>query len=144
MAYSQILVTTDLSEAGNSVLPGAQELAHKLGARLSILHVLEPEPTIATGLVPSSDPSRLADFESEVRDKLEALRGELGLDEATEVVVRRHASAVEGILEQVEADGSDLVVIGTRGRSGLQRLLIGSVTERVVRPAKVAVLTVKV
>lgn len=144
MPYEHVLVTTDLSEAANACLHTARDLAALMNASLCVLHVLEPEPTIAKGIFPSDGSRRVADYEKAAEDKLHELGKALDLGEKTKFVVRRHASAVEGILEQVEEDGTDLVVIGTRGRSGLQRLLIGSVTERVVRHAKVAVLTVKV
>ena len=60
-----------------------------------------------------------------------------------EYAVVGDASPVEGILSHVQKHGIDLVVMATRGRSGLERLLIGSVTERVVRHAPCAVLTVR-
>ena len=60
-----------------------------------------------------------------------------------EVAVIDDSSPTEGILEYAQKQNVDLIVIATRGHSTLERLLIGSVTERVVRHAKCAVLTVK-
>lgn len=146
MAYRRIVCTTDFSEASDRAVEEAASLARALGAELTILHVVAPTPPPPTGLFPSEQAfaqAHAAVIEKLERD-LEELRDRHGLGPETTLAHQDDPSAVEGILRYVEEHDVDLVVIATAGRSGLQRWLIGSVTERVVRHAKCAVLTVKV
>lgn len=146
MSYKSIVCTTDFSEASDRAVDEAASLAKALDAKLTILHVSEPGPAPATGLFPSEQ--QFEKVRSAVRERLEAklarVREEHGLGPETAIAQRHDPSPVEGILRFVEESDIDLVVIATAGRSGLQRWLIGSVTERVVRHAKCAVLTIKV
>ena len=146
MAYRRIVCTTDFSEASNRAVDEAATLAKALDAELTILHVSAPSPPPPTGLFPSEE--QIAKAHAAVREKLqkdlESVRERHGLGPETTLAQRDDPSPVEGILRYIEDNDVDLVVIATAGRSGLQRWLIGSVTERVVRHAKCAVLTVKV
>ncbi|MBO6941043.1 MAG: universal stress protein [Deltaproteobacteria bacterium] len=146
MAYRRIVCTTDFSEASDRAVEEAASLAKALGAELTVLHVSPPTTPPPTGLFPSEE--QVAKAHAAVREKLEkdldAVRDRHGLGPETTLAHRDDPSPVEGILKYIEDNDVDLVVIATAGRSGLQRWLIGSVTERVVRHAKCAVLTVKV
>jgi len=146
VAYRRIVCTTDFSEASDRAVEEAATLAKALGSELTILHVRAPTPPPPTGLFPTEE--QIAKAHAVVTEKLqrdlEALRDRHGLGPETTLAQRDDPSPVEGILNFVEENDIDLVVIATAGRSGLQRWLIGSVTERVVRHAKCAVLTVKV
>ncbi|HJL02707.1 MAG TPA: universal stress protein [Polyangiaceae bacterium LLY-WYZ-15_(1-7)] len=140
-AFRHILVTTDFSDAAQAALSVAKDLAERYEARLTILTVYEGGPMLIDGVLPHG--RRSSSFSEDAwLEKLRALAEEAGVPDA-ELAVVTDASPVEGILKHVKAGGIDLVVIATRGRSGLERLLIGSVTERVVRHAPCAVLTVK-
>ncbi len=146
MSYQRIVCTTDFSEASEHAVDEAASLAKALGAELTILHVSAPSPAPPTGLFPSEEHIKKAHaaVERQLEKKLQRIRDEHGLGPETAVAHRDDPSPVEGILRYVEENDIDLVVIATAGRSGLQRWLIGSVTERVVRHAKCAVLTIKV
>lgn len=146
MAYQRIVCTTDFSEASDRAVDEAASLAKALGASLTILHVSAPTPAPPTGLFPSEEQVEKVKsaIHEKLEEKLERVRAEHGLGPETAVAQRHDPSPVEGILRFVEENDVDLVVIATAGRSGLQRWLIGSVTERVVRHAKCAVLTIKV
>jgi len=146
VSYQRIVCTTDFSEASERAVDEAASLAKALGAELTILHVSAPGPVPATGLFPSEEVIDKAHSvaHQKLEQKLEQVRKQHHLGPETKVAHRNDPSPVEGILSYVEENDVDLVVIATAGRSGLQRWLIGSVTERVVRHAKCAVLTIKV
>jgi nucleotide-binding universal stress UspA family protein len=138
--YDDVLVPTDGSEAAEQALRHAIGAAVAYDARVHALYVVET----------SAHPS-LRDAGSEVLDAME--------DEGREAVetVRRAAenagrpttvevgegSPAETIVHYAEEHDVDVVVMGTNGRRGIERYVIGSVTERVVRTSPVPVLTVR-
>ncbi len=147
MPHKRIVCTTDFSEASDHAVREGAELAAALGAELILLHVSAPTPPpVSGGLFPTeAELTRAAESAREkVQHELSQVRDRCGVPAEVRLAEAHDASPVEGILGFVESEGVDLVVIATAGRSGLQRWLIGSVTERVVRHAKCAVLTVKV
>jgi nucleotide-binding universal stress UspA family protein len=118
----EIVVATDFSEASQAAVRVAHGYAQAFGARLHVVHVTWPDERGLTALF-----ARLrADLGSTVPVVIGTLRG----DEAEEIVTyaQRHAA--------------DLIVLGTHGRTGFSRALLGSVAERVVRTAPCPVLTV--
>jgi nucleotide-binding universal stress UspA family protein len=138
--YDRILLPTDGSEGNDRAVGEAIDLAAETGAELHVLFVVEELP-----YAPEMTEDRL-----EVQ-----LRG-IG-EEATETIRERAEeagvtaqTAIEDgtphleILGYVDREMIDLVVMGTHGRNGLDKYLLGSVTERVVRSADVPVLTVRV
>jgi nucleotide-binding universal stress UspA family protein len=133
-----ILSPTDYSDRSEAALSVARTLARDEGARLIVLHVAPVEILLAGIAGVGMDP-RL------YRDGLEEVRGRLdGPDLAYPVESRlRRGDAAKEILGSAEELGCDLIVMGTHGRSGLGRLLIGSVAEAVLRGARCPVLTVK-
>ncbi len=141
MQVGKVLVTTDFSDAANAAITVARELAERFGATLSVLHVHEPAPTIQDRLIPKGS-TRHADARVHAEQRLADLASELGL-EGVGLHVVMETSPIEGILKHVEAEGVDVVVMAARGHTALERILVGSVTERVVRHAPCAVLTVK-
>ena len=137
--YDRILLPTDGSEGNDRAVGEAIDLAAETGAELHVLFVVEELP-----YAPEMTEDRL-----EVQ-----LRG-IG-EEATETIRERAEeagvtaqTAIEDgtphleILGYVDREMIDLVVMGTHGRNGLDKYLLGSVTERVVRSADVPVLTVR-
>lgn len=143
-AIREVLHPTDFSTGAAPAFAMAVEVAHRFAAQLTILHV--PAPPVYIG--------HFGDGYSMSAERLEALRAdqELSLDQlrarALEAGVRCTAVAIEGfpsevIVAQAEARNTDLIVLGTHGRTGLGRLLLGSVAERVLRAAKCPVLTVR-
>lgn len=140
--YDHILVPTDGSEPSLHAAREAAELAARFDATLHALYIVD------------ADPSRLAVSRADVRETLREV-GEQAADTAFETVsrladdagVELETAIVEGapaerIVDYAGDHGVDLVVMGTHGRTGLGKRLLGSVTERVVRNAPVPVLTV--
>ena len=137
--YDRLLVPTDGSDGAWTAFEHALALADRSGAELHVLTAVDP------ALVPVEvGAERVIDaFREAGRDAVEALR-ERAAAEGVPVetaVVDGHAH--DAILEYVDEHDVDLVVMGTHGRTGLGRWLLGSVTERVVRACPVPVLTVR-
>jgi nucleotide-binding universal stress UspA family protein len=133
-----ILHATDFSESSASALQVARFLARDRGARLVVLHVVPPELAIEGATVAPEDPQS-----SQAR--LEQIRSALdGSDLKYPVEVRTaHGDPASEILWTADELGCGLMVIGTHGRTGLARLLMGSVAEAVLRRARPPVLAVK-
>lgn len=137
----KILCTTDFSDASKNALRYANEFALSMGATVIILHVVEPRP-IATDMSVAYIPIE-ADLEKAAEEDL----AQLVIDEkykgitATRLVLV--GSPAEMILQQAKSQDVDLIILGSHGRSGLTRLLMGSVAEAVLRKAPCPVLIVK-
>lgn len=135
LAIRTILFTTDFSPLAYHAFEVACALAHDYKARLVLLHVHEP-PVPMGELVLTEPPGYR---ETLLRD-LQALKPAQPI--ATEYRLEEGAVA-EGILRVADETKCDVIVLGTHGRSGLGRILMGSVAESVLREAKCLVLTVK-
>ncbi len=140
MAIKKILVPIDFSETSKHTLEAASNLAHTFDASLLVLHIVEQHiyPAFYEEKMDSaSDPNFRV--EQLALQKLEELLP-ASSPEATCVVVR--GAAYHQIIEQVSEHSADLIMMATRGLTGIEHLLLGSTTERVVRFATVPVLTV--
>lgn len=142
MTFERIMVTTDLSDVGNHALKVASDLASKVGAHLTLVFVQEDTLSFADGVLPHKDHKAQVDLAPKIEKKLRETASAIGCA-PDQLAVVKDASPVEGILAYAKDHEIDLIVMATQGRSGLQRLLIGSTTERVVRHAECAVLTVR-
>jgi len=138
--FGRILCPVDFSEFSRHAIDHAVAIAHWSGGAVTALHVVTP--------IPFSDPlmSPAEVFTSEDADRvcaeLAAFVAEEGGPVRIESRVAEAGSAAAAIVAEAEAMPADLIVIGTHGRSGFERLVLGSVTERVVRKAPCPVLTV--
>ena len=141
--YERILLPTDGSEVAESAASHAMALAAATGARLHVLSVVDAE---AIGIV-----TPVALDLDEVRTSLRHAS-----EEATAAVAEAAEAAGVDVVEAVEVgvpDGEirdyaathdvDLVVMGTHGRTGAERMVLGSVAERVIRSAPCPVVTVR-
>lgn len=148
MAFAKhILVPTDFSDASKLAVRAATLLAEQLGAKLSLVHVHDPGALRPPAQIAFS-PERQKDLDTQVREAAETELKELAASiegEVTDVdhAIIEHGSAAQGVVGHAEEIGADLIVIATHGRTGLKHLLIGSVAERVVRFAKMPVLTLR-
>ncbi len=136
-----VLFPTDFSEVAGAAFSLATALARAYGARLVVLHVATPPPFVAPGEL-----ERTLERPTGYRRQLEAeLRNHPALGPRTPVSYRLEAGdpAVQ-ILRVAREEGADLIVMGSHGRTGLGRLLLGSVAEQVSRKAPCPVLTSKV
>ena len=140
--FERILFPTDFSEASLKALPYAAELARLFEAELLFIHVVQPLPPIPGDY----------GFETEVIEYAAAMHAtaERQLDRLIETRagdLRTSKILVQGepaetILRAVDEYGVDLITLATHGTTGWRHLLFGSVAEKVVRLAKVPVLTV--
>jgi len=139
MHADKILFPTDFSPASEKALSWATSLARDSGATITIVHVEEPPLAYGGG-------------EMYIGLNEQATEGELRRL-LVQVVPHDHqvpfehkllvGNPADAIVHAAEEENADLIVMGTHGRTGLTRLLMGSVAEAVVRRAKCPVLTVK-
>ena len=138
--YSQILVPTDGSPASEAAIEHAIDLAQRYDARLHALYVVDGAAysTLEAGaeIVVEALESEGESATTHVAEAAE----EAGVDCVSTVTT---GTAYRSIVDYVDENDIDIVVMGTHGRKGLNRYLLGSVTERVVRTSDVPVLTVR-
>jgi nucleotide-binding universal stress UspA family protein len=138
LAIHTILHPTDFSERSQHAFGLACALTRDYGARLIVLHVAEAPPVVyGEGLVPPNP--------EELRVAAQRQLDQLQVPHANVRAERRlgQGDVVTEILRVAQEVNADLIVMGTHGRTGLGRLLMGSVAELVVRKAACPVLTVK-
>lgn len=139
---NRILVPMGLSEHTESLFAHARAIGATYGARLDLVHVIERAafPSVYGVDAPSTDDAAV---ERRVRDALEPyVEAAQDMDvDATITVLRGHPAVA--LLDMLDDAAIDLVTIATHGRTGLQRLVMGSVAEKVVRMAPCPVFTVK-
>lgn len=147
--YSRILVPVDGSPTSDRALTEAARLASLCGARLRILHVIDPI-THMTGFerpevyVRDILPQLIAGGEQVLeKARQDALAAAPGLAIDTELQEGQGQRTWEIILERAQASAADLLVLGTHGRRGFNRVLMGSDAEQVVRHATAPVLLVR-
>lgn len=137
-----IVHPTDFSPPSEPAFQLACSLARDAGARLIVLHVLQVPLIIYSGVAMAAPPPLPS--EEERQAVLEQLHRLLPPDPAVTVEYRlEEGEPATGILQVAQETGCDLIALGTHGRTGLARLLMGSVAEKVVREATCSVLTVK-
>jgi len=146
--FVNVLVPTDFSESSVAAVRLGVAMAKASGGRVTLMHVGVVPHVYATewGMSGHTGPlfHQLAEeVNTEQRRRLDELaRAEV--PEGMEVVTLiREGFAPEEVNSQVVDGGHDLVVMGTHGRTGLKRALLGSVTERVVRECPVPVMVTK-
>lgn len=137
LTFKTILHPTDFSDHSKSAFHLACSLARDYGARIIILHVAVPPVVVAGEGMLAPLPFDL----EPVQERLQQLR-----PADTMIPVEHHlvqGNADTEILRVAEVMKCDLIVLGTHGRTGLGRLLMGSVAEQIVRKAPCPVVTVK-
>ncbi|HEY8599681.1 MAG TPA: universal stress protein [Thermomicrobiales bacterium] len=157
--FARILVAVDADEIAGPVLETAAGLAKPLGAKLALLHVVDVAGAIAP-LAASSEPGGLGvpaivgaanmqvteqiieDRQQASETFLQKLAGQLPAGVAAEVLMREGAPA-EAIVAVAGEWQANLIILGTHGRSGLERLVVGSTAEAVIRAARCPVLSVR-
>ena len=135
---TKILLATDLTAASREATDRAIDLAARLDARLLIVNVLDKRRLSGGGSHDRVDQARL-ERESHLVDVVREAR-EGGV---TAEFLVWDGDAGTSIAEAAEAEEADLVVVGTRGRSGAERMFLGSVSDHVVRHATCPVLVVR-
>ncbi|MEM1201605.1 MAG: universal stress protein [Acidobacteriota bacterium] len=146
MKIRRVLMPTDFSECANAALGHALFLADRFGAELDILHVVvlhHDDPYHPTAHFPDADDiyRKLSELAASGLDELlgEGDRERLNIRE----VQKRALAAAPEVVRYAEKQEVDLIVMGSHGRRGWRRFLLGSVAEEVVRTAPCAVLTLR-
>jgi len=140
----RILCPVDFSACSRAAVDYAMAIAHWYGASVTALHVFPLPPVAAAPTGPIiMDPILLTVAEREhlLADARRLLEVERAPGTQTDAVIRQGAVPAE-ILAQADSMQADLLVMGTHGRSGVDRWLLGSVTEKVLRRSRCPVLTV--
>lgn len=134
----QILVPVDFSECTEKALAYAVPFARQFGATLTLLHVVEPP------YLPASEMGVVVEAESkeEAQKDLAALQARLAGNVRCQTMTRK-GSAEHEIIDAAKELSSDLIILGTHGRTGVERLLMGSTVEKVVRRAGCPILIVR-
>jgi nucleotide-binding universal stress UspA family protein len=140
-----ILVALDLSKESESILKPVKALARLSQGRLTLTYVVEPAGhMLSPSLRSASDPARLESERLEAQERLEAvatgLRSE-GFDVATRVIVGSGVAAE--LLDLFQKGHFDLMALTTHGTGGLQRAILGSVADKVLRGAEKPVLMIR-
>jgi len=146
--YDTILIPTDGSEPARRSIAHGVDVAERYGATVHALYVVDLEAanySLGTEQVERLRRGKLSEM-PEVQEKANAATAEVarraadaGLDVVEHVAV---GSPHDEIVDYIADRGVDLAVMGSHGRSGISRMLLGSVTERVVRTATIPVLVV--
>ncbi len=145
--FKNICIATDGSPASEHAAALAISLARTHGSRVTSVYVIDPYPFLMVG---DSNPMGFQSYMAAAQalaTKANANVAELGqeggnpLDVQTRVI--EDAGAAAGILHAAKAEGCDLIVLGSHGRSGIRRLMLGSVSGRVVAESTVPVLVTR-
>ena len=143
IAFKEIICPVDFSESSIRAFAHAVALVRWYGAHLTVLHVVPPFD-LAQMPGDLGDPVRIVTLP--VRERvLDEMRRFFDLADVlpqASLVVVESGDPRSAIVNQAVSNGADLIVIGTRGRRGFKRLLLGSVTETVLHEAPCPVLTV--
>lgn len=136
-----VLFATDFSDASEAALPYVAALSLRYGSTIHLAHIL-PDVTLLRPGAP--DPAVIGsiyeDAHSGAQEKMQRLADRLkGFPHATYV---RHGETCEVLSEIIDEHNIDLVIAGTHGRTGLGKLVMGSVAEEILRQASCPVLTV--
>jgi nucleotide-binding universal stress UspA family protein len=144
LGWKNILVATDFSPAGEAALRSAAAIAEQGGGSLTVLHVTEQPPMFSQPLldrIGPADPNELwtrearrsiADIMTKLRGDLKGVRGCVRIGTPSREIIR--------LADELDADA---IVLGSKGTSTIQRLLLGSTAEDVVRNATCPVLVVR-
>ncbi|MEF8886969.1 MAG: universal stress protein [Haloarculaceae archaeon] len=138
--YEEVLVPTDGSDPAAAAVEPGLAVAERVGARVHAVTVVDTSDAASpSSVVPEEVAAHLESEGEAATDRIAAQARDRGLDATTEV---RTGVAARDLLAYADEHGVDLVAMGTAGRTGLSRYLLGSTTERVIRHAEMPVLAV--
>ena len=148
--YKHILIATDGSDIAARALDHGLALAKAVGARVTIITVTEPAAVVGAGYATIAGtivdplPDLLAAQQEAARSTLKSasdIATRAGV--TADTVLINDSYPAEGIVSRAGADGCDLIVMGSHGRRGLGRLLLGSQTSNVLALSKIPVLVTR-
>ena len=145
--FKHILLATDGSAACDQATRIAIALARTHGARLMAVNVVDPYPYLGIG---ESNPlgfqsymSAAYEHASQVHAKITLLCSQATPPVTLQTRMAEEVTAASGIVETAKDENSDLIVMGSHGRTGLARLMLGSVVTKVLAESSVPVLVVR-
>lgn len=139
LSLKNLIFLTDFSEPSEAALPFALSLAREYGATMHALHVLVPEAYLA-----ATPESSIVGIQAQE----EYAQAEMARTDSSLAGVAHEVSVVRGtdvwpVLQQyISAHDADMIVLGTHGRTGAQKMLLGSVAEEVFRQSEIPVMTI--
>jgi len=141
--FRRIVTPTDFSDCAEQAWRLAQRVGEGLGSEIVLVHVFVEPPAYGAppGVAPVWDV--LIDAEKWVTDELAKWADEARTRSITTRTVMRRGPAATQIVELASEERADLIILGTHGRGGVTRALLGSVADRVIRTAPCPVLTVR-
>lgn len=143
--YRHVLQTTDLSDGSRDALLRFQSLGLADHARTSLLHVFDaPALRLVMGqAMPKEDREHyLADEQRDATSALSRFVASTGIGDVRQIARYEASAAPHEILKATDEEHADLIMMSTHGRSGLAKMLIGSVTDQVLRTAQIDVLAI--
>ena len=144
--YANILLSTDGSDVARHGVKHGIGLAKALNAKVTVIAVTEPLPSgLALGWIPSQEEfdrfdAACKERAGEILDEARAMAEQVGI--SAELVHVPNAHPATAIIETAKSRGCDLIVMGSHGRRGLRKLLLGSQTSQVLADGSVPVLVV--
>lgn len=140
--YKKILVPLDRSFGAEAALPVAGDLAKANGSVIRLLHVApSPAAIVAEGRVLAYADQEADRLQNEAQDYLREAANRLS-GSPVEFAVR-FGEPAEEIIEEARETGADLIAMATHGRTGVARLLLGSIAEAVLRRSEIPVVLVR-
>lgn len=143
--FKHILVPVDGSETSMLSVAKAAGLAKAFGSEVTAVYVLDPYPFTGVGAdFAYGQAQYLSTATAEANQALESVKKQMteaGVEVKT-LVGEGHA-VHEGIVRVADSVGADLIVMGSHGRRGLEKLVLGSVAQRVLSAARIPVLVVR-
>lgn len=137
-SFKKLLLSTDTSEFSQGAIREAINLAKKCSGKLFVISVVETNPEFET-----LAPQVVEKAENDTREHLESIKAQASKDGVDcETIVHQGEEPYQFIVDEAEKKQVDTIIMGRRGRRGLMRLMIGSVTARVIGHAPCKVLVV--
>jgi nucleotide-binding universal stress UspA family protein len=140
VSVKNILLATDFSEVSRRAAPYAAAIASRFGSKIYLVHVMPMEPLMPVPMEHLPAPMDRSRVEAD-REMKEFLRGDW-LGETPHEVLLERGPVWDALSELIQRDEIDLLVLGTHGRGGLKKIILGSVAEELFRRASCPVLTV--
>ncbi len=151
MSFNKIMACVDFSETSHRVVKVAGELASLTKAQTLLVHVVEREVPLLVSegiVIPKIEIEKFNEMyrvlEKKAREKVEEIAQEMQEEWKVEVApCILVGEPFDLILDKAEEEKVDLIVVGSHGKKGVERLLLGSVSEKVARKARCSVLVVR-
>jgi nucleotide-binding universal stress UspA family protein len=141
--YRRILVAVDGSYTSNLALQEAFKLAKETKAKLHVVHVIDVTPGVEGGFNPETFRSMVREEGNDLLNSVASLADQAGVDAETAMLEASRRKFSKTIANEARRWEADLIVMGTHGRIGIARLVLGSVAEGVLHSAPVPVLLIR-